>query len=145
MSPHASEIPVSQNIQIRKLIEKLNSSDAKKINLKINYYELPPEDEVIFKRHTIRAASTAMQFIFDPIWLRDKIQDWNNMNPREFLVDLLHYFHLEIEEAHYERIHHYFGPEEIIRTDMSKRPTLGARILRRLRKSFGLNLSQERE
>jgi hypothetical protein len=145
MNPAVSGITVGQKIQIRKLIQKLNHPDPKKINLKINYYELPPEDEVIFKRHTIRTASTAMQFVFDPIWLRDKVQDWNNMNPREFLVDLLHYFHLEIEEAQYERIFNYFGPEEIIRTDMSKRPTLAARILSGLRKSIGFNLFREKQ
>lgn len=133
-----------QNIDIRRLIGQLNKPGRQKLNLKVNYYEFPPENEMVFRNNITREAFAAMQSVFDPIWLRDKHQDWIKMNIRELLTDLLHYFHFEVEVARYERIHHYFGPEEVVRIDMSKRPIWAAKVLSRLRIGLGLNRFREK-
>lgn len=144
MKSKVPEIRNYEKIEIRKLIERLNSAGQNKLNIRTNYYEFPPEDEMIFRNNVSREAYTAMQRVYDPIWLKDKYEDWKNMNIRDFLADLLHYCHLQVEEARYERIFNYFGPEETIRTDMSKRPRWGARVLHRLRNGLGLNLPGEK-
>lgn len=134
MRGKVSELIANPKVRTRKLIETLNKPDPRKPILKLNYYVFPPENEHLFMGQLLSEAGKRLPLLIDPLWANDKLDDWKTTGFRDFVADFLNYFYLDIEEARYETITHYFEtPDEIIRTDMSRSPGTLRKLLGKLR------------